>query len=171
MNQIGLSDSRPGRDWTDSSHDGEKPTPQQHYEQVLRGQMRYYNQGWKPEYLQWVEAPFGLVYSGEFDRWLEVRGRLGSAISQDPVVYDWQHISSKALVIGGADDQLRQNFAADARRVAESLQNAELLLYPGIGHNPQFEHSEQFHADLVRFLKSDPSEPADQDWRNSDRGR
>jgi len=171
MNQIGLSDSRPGRGWTDPSHDGEKPTPQQHYEQVLRGQMRYYNQGWKPEYLQWVEAPFGLVYSGEFDRWLEVRGRLASAISQDPVVYDWQHISSKALVIGGADDQLRQNFAADARRVAESLQNAELLLYPGVGHNPQFEHGEQFHADLVRFLKSDPGEPADQDWRNSDQGR
>ena len=100
-----------------------------------------------------------------------MRGRLGSAISQDPVVYDWQHISSKALVIGGADDQLRQDYAADARRVAETLPNAELVLYPGIGHNPQFEHSEQFHADLVRFLKSDPNEPADQGWRDSGLGR
>ena len=25
-------------------------------------------------YLEWVKAPFGLIYSGEFDRWLEVRG-------------------------------------------------------------------------------------------------
>lgn len=165
MNQIGLTDTRPGRDFNDPSYGGEKPTPQQYYEQVLRGQMRYYNQGWKPEYLRWVEAPFGLVYSGEFDRWLEVRARVGSAISQDPVVYDWQHISSKALVIGGADDQLRQDFAADARRAAESMQNAELLLYPGVGHNPQFEHSGPFHTDLIRFLQSDPSEPADQRWR------
>ena len=126
---------------------------------------------WKPEYLQWVEAPYGLIFSGEFDRWLEVRGLLGQAMSEDPVVYDWQHISSKALVIGGADDPLSRDFAADARRVAESLQNAELLLYPNVGHNPQFENSDEFHADLIRFLRSDPNEPADQAWRDSDWGR
>jgi hypothetical protein len=55
---------------------------------------------------------------------------------EDPVVYDWQHISSKALVIGGADDPLSRDFAADARRVAESLQNAELLLYRASGTTP-----------------------------------
>lgn len=171
MNQIGLADSRPGREWNEPSYDGTKPTPQEHYEIVLRGQMRYYNQGWKPEYLQWVEAPFGLIYSGEFDRWQQVRAHLGQAITWDPVVYDWQHISSKALVIGGADDQLRRDFAADARRVAETLQNAELVLYAGIGHNPQFEHPEPFHADLIRFLSSDADEPADQSWREAGPGR
>ena len=129
--------------------------------------MRYYVNGWRPEYLRWVEAPYGLLFSGDFDRWQEVRGLLGQAIWEDPVVYDWQHISSKALVIGGAADQLSQDFAADARRVATSLQNAELVLYPGIGHNPQFEHSEQFHRDLIRFLLSDPDVPADQRWRDS----
>lgn len=171
VNQIGLSDTRPGREWNEPSYRASRPTPQQYYQQVLRGQMRYYVNGWQPEYLQWVEAPYGLLFSGEFDRWQEVRGLLGQAISEDPVVYDWQHISSKALVIGGADDQLSQDFAADARRVAESLQNAELLLYAGVGHNPQFEHKEQFHADLIRFLESDPDQPADQAWRASDWGR
>lgn len=171
VNQIGLVDGRPGRAWSEPSYDGSKPSPQEHYERVLRGQMRYYNQGWKPEYLQWVEAPFGLIYSGDFDRWQQVRAELGHAITWDPVVYDWQHISSKALVIGGAEDRLRQDFAADARRVAETLPNAQLILYPGIGHNPQFEHSGPFHADLVRFLASDPDEPADQGWRDSDMGR
>lgn len=165
VNQIGMSDSRPGREWSEPSYDGRKPTPQQYYQQVLRSQMRYYVNGWRPEYLQWVKAPYGLVFSGEFDRWLEVRGLLGQAISEDPVVYDWQHISSKALVIGGAADQLSEDFPADARRVAESLQNAELILYPGIGHNPQFENSDEFHADLIEFLRSDPDEPADQSWR------
>ncbi len=171
VNQIGMSDGRPGREWSEPSYGGEKPTPQQHYQRVLRGQMRYYVNGWRPEYLRWVEAPYGVVFSSEFDRWLEVRGQLGQAISEDPVVYDWQHISSKAMVIGGADDQLSQDFAADARRVAESLQNAELLLYPGVGHNPQFENTEQFHSDLIRFLESDPSQPADQSWRDSEGGR
>ena len=171
VNQIGMSDSRPGREWNESMYSRARPTPQQYYQQVLRSQLRYYTQGWRPEYLQWVEAPYGLIFSGEFDRWLEVRGLIGQAMSQDPVVYDWQHISSKALVIGGAEDNLSQDFPADARRVAQALQNAELLLYPGIGHNPQFENSDEFHADLIRFLRSDPDEPADQDWRSSDWGR
>jgi pimeloyl-ACP methyl ester carboxylesterase len=165
VNQIGMSDSRPGNEWEEPTYERERPTPQAYYRQILAGQMRYYVQGWRPEYLQWVEAPFGLIYSADFDRWNEVRGLLSQAMWEDPVVYDWQHISSKALVIGGADDPLSRDFAAEARRVAESLQNAELLLYPGIGHNPQFEHSDQFHADLIRFLRSDPSQSADQTWR------
>jgi pimeloyl-ACP methyl ester carboxylesterase len=168
VNQIGNSDSRPGREWSEPEYPGSRPTAQQYYRQVLSGQMRYYVQGWRPEYLHWVEAPFGLIYSGDFDRWQQVRGLISQAMWEDPVVYDWQHVSSKALVIGGADDPLSQDFAADARRLAESLQNAQLLLYPGIGHNPQFEHSDQFHADLIQFLLSDPSQPADQAWRNID---
>lgn len=170
VNQIGNSDSRPGREWSEATYNGSRPTPQQYYREVLAGQMRYYVQGWRPEYLKWVEAPYGLIFSGDFDRWQEVRGLIGQAMWEDPVVYDWQHISSKALVIGGADDPLSRDFRADARRLAESLQNAELLLYPGIGHNPQFENKEQFHADLIRFLLSDPNEPADQSWRDSDVG-
>ena len=167
VNQIGMSDQRPGNEWSEPVYEASRPTPQQYYQQILRGQMRYYVNGWRPEYLRWVEAPYGLLFSGDFDRWQEVRGLLGQAIYEDPVVYDWQHISSKALVIGGADDQLSQDFSADARRVASSLQNADLILYPGIGHNPQFENGEQFHDDLIRFLRSDPDEPADQRWRDS----
>jgi pimeloyl-ACP methyl ester carboxylesterase len=37
------------------------------------------------------------------------------------------------------------------------MQNSTLLLYPGIGHAPQIEIPDQFHADLIRFLKSDPA--------------
>ncbi|MEQ1857229.1 MAG: alpha/beta hydrolase [Longimicrobiales bacterium] len=170
VNQIGNADSRPGREWEEPEYTASRPTPQQYYRQVLSGQMRYYVQGWRPEYLQWVEAPFGLIYSGDFDRWQQVRGLISQAMWEDPVVYDWQHISSKALVIGGADDPLSQDFRADMRRLAESLQNAELIGYDGIGHNPQFEHSDQFHADLIRFLLSDPAEPANQDWRDSEGG-
>jgi pimeloyl-ACP methyl ester carboxylesterase len=78
----------------------------------------------------------------------------------DPVVYDWQHISTKALVIGGEDDRLVDDFPAHARHVADELQNSAILLYPGIGHAPQIEIPDQFHADLIRFLRSDPDEPA-----------
>ncbi|MDH3208063.1 MAG: alpha/beta hydrolase [Gemmatimonadota bacterium] len=171
VNQIGLTDQRPGREWNEPSTGTARPTPLQYYRQVVASHARYYVQGWKPEYLEWAEATYGLIFSGEFDRWQRVRSLLGQSMFEDPVVYDWQHISSKALVIGGAIDPLSQDFAADARNVAEQLQNAQLVLYANVGHNPQFEHSDEFHADLIRFLESDPDEPADQSWRDSDWGR
>ena len=74
----------------------------------------------------------------------------------DPVVYDWQHIQAKSLVIGGAQDNLTPNYADLARHVSETIPNAELILYPGIGHNPHFEIPDQYHADLIRFLRSEP---------------
>jgi pimeloyl-ACP methyl ester carboxylesterase len=37
-------------------------------------------------------------------------------------------------------------------------------LYPGIGHNPHFEYPEQYHADLIAFLRSDPEQPARTGW-------
>jgi pimeloyl-ACP methyl ester carboxylesterase len=78
----------------------------------------------------------------------------------DPVVYDWQHIKTKALVIGGEEDGLVADFPALAKNVAEQLQNSALLLYPNIGHAPQIEIPEKFHSDLISFLRSDPKELA-----------
>lgn len=82
----------------------------------------------------------------------------------DPVVYDWQHIGAKALVIGGEDDRLSDDFAARATHVHNELQNSALLLYPDVGHNPHIEISERFHRDLIRFLESDPDQRASE-WR------
>jgi hypothetical protein len=63
-----------------------------------------------------------------------------------------------------------QRGRAAARHVAEELQNAELFIFPGVGHAPAFEIPDRFHAELIRFLKSDPSEPADSSWKESDVG-
>jgi len=171
VNQIGLSDSRPGREWSEpGAGNPEDITPQEYYESVLRSHQRYYVQGWDNDYLEWVKYPFGLIYSGEFPRWLEMRARQGQILYEDEVVYDWQHIDSKALVIGGAEDPLSEDFAAEARHVAEELQNAQLILYEDVGHSPLYEIPERFHADLIDFLESDPNEPADQSWVDSDWG-
>ncbi|MFW5905018.1 MAG: alpha/beta fold hydrolase, partial [bacterium] len=171
VNQIGLSDQRPEREWSEpTAGDPEDITPQEYYESVLRSHQRYYVAGWDNEYLEWVKYPFGLIYSGEFPRWLEMRARQGQILFEDEVVYDWQHIDSKALVIGGADDPLSADFAAEARNVAEELQNAQLILYDDVGHAPAFEIPERFHSDLIEFLESDPNESADQGWVDSDWG-
>jgi pimeloyl-ACP methyl ester carboxylesterase len=79
-------------------------------------------------------------------------------------VYDWQHIATKALVIGGEEDGLVDDFPALARNVANQLQNSTIILYPDVGHAPQIEIPERFHTDLIRFLSSDADQPASE-WR------
>ena len=164
VNQIGLTDSRrSGREWRDPEAVYQSVLGTT-YQSVLRGHMRYYPQGWKPEYLEWVKVQYGLTLGGDWPRWARVRAAQSQILFEDPVVYEWQHIGTKALVIGGADDRLSSDYSSQARHVAESLQNAELLLFPGVGHAPAFEIPKQFHRELIRFLRSDPNEPADQSW-------
>lgn len=152
VNQIGLTDIRRQRPWQDPEavyRDVLDTT----YQDVLQGHRRYYPNGWRDEYLEWVKVQYGLTASGDWPRMARVRAAQMQILYEDPVVHEWQHIATRALVIGGADDRLTDDFAARARHVAESLQNAELILYPGIGHSPQLEIPDRFHADLIRFLR------------------
>lgn len=169
VNQIGLTDPRPGRPWTDPERVYERVLATS-YQSVLRGHVRYYPNGWKPQYLEWVKYQYGLTLSGDWPRMARIRAAQSQILYEDPVVYEWQHIATKALVIGGAEDRLVRDYPAAARHVAEELQNAELVIFPGVGHAPAFEIPDRFHAELVRFLRSDPNEPADQGWRETDIG-
>ncbi|MDZ7671138.1 MAG: alpha/beta hydrolase [Gammaproteobacteria bacterium] len=165
VNQIGLTDLRRSRPWRDPE-DVYRDVLETGYQDVLAGHRRYYPAGWRDEYLEWVKIQYGLTLGGDWPRMARVRAAQIQILYEDPVVYEWQHIDSKALVIGGAEDRLTADYPAEARHVAESLRNAELVIYPDVGHAPAFEIPERFHADLVRFLRSDPAEPADQSWRN-----
>lgn len=170
VNQIGLTDTRPGRAWPDpeAAYQSALGTT---YQSVLRGHVRYYPRGWKPEYLQWVKVQYGLTLSGDWPRMARIRAGQRMILFEDPVVYEWQHIATKALVVGGADDRLVSDFPRLARNVAEELQNAQLIIYPEVGHSPHLDNPEEFHPDLIRFLRSDPDEPADQGWRSTNVGR
>ncbi len=170
VNQIGLTDPRPGRGWQDPA-DGYTSTYEgTTYTSILRGHVRYYPRGWKPEYLKWVQVQYGLTLSGDWPRMAKVRAAQRRILYEDPVVYEWQHIGTKALVIGGADDRLVADYPAAARNVAEELRNAELVIFPEVGHSPHLDNPDEYHTELIRFLRSDPVEPADQAWRATDVG-
>jgi pimeloyl-ACP methyl ester carboxylesterase len=164
VNQIGLEDLRQTRPWRDPEAVYREVLTTD-YAAVLAGHRRYYPAGWRDDYLPWVRIQYGLTLSGDWPRMARIRAAQQQILYEDPVVYEWQHIAAKALVIGGAEDHLARDFPAQARHVAQSLQNAELLLFAGVGHAPAFEIPERFHAELIRFLRSDPAEPADQGWR------
>lgn len=164
VNQIGMTDQRQNRPWRDIEEAAQGVRENTSYQSILANHMRYYNTEIKPEYLEFVRYQYGQTLTSDWPLLSRIRAWQQAILYFDPVVYDWQHISTKALVLGGADDRLTINFAGQARNLAESLQSAELTLYPGIGHNPHFEYPEQYHADLIEFLRSDPDAPANSDW-------
>lgn len=161
VNQIGMTDQRQSRPWSDP-YAGELGVST--YQSILRGHRRYFPDAWPPAHLEFVRRQFGQTMSGDWPRYAMVRRLLGQMMYNDPVAYDWQHISSKALILSGEIDGLVANFVELVNHVNDELQNSDILLYPGIGHAPQIEIPDRFHADLISFLSSDPDEPASE-WR------
>ena len=157
VNQIGLTDARPGRvpHYLDDAYrtDSSGALANRSYEQVRASITRYFVT-WKPEYEKYVRIHWGWTQSPDWPWFSKVRGALTQMLSAETVVYDWQHIKSKTLVIGGAKDT--PAYPAQAKHVAESIPGAQLELIDNVGHVPQFESPEIFHAKLVAFLKSPP---------------
>jgi pimeloyl-ACP methyl ester carboxylesterase len=155
VNQIGLADARPGRvpHYLDDAYrpDSNGALPNRTYEQVRQSITRYFVT-WKPEYEKYVRIHWGWTQSPDWVWFSKVRGALTQMLTAETVVYDWQHIKSKALVIGGAKDT--PAYPEQAKHVAESIPGAHLELIENVGHVPQFESPDLFHAKLVQFLKS-----------------
>jgi pimeloyl-ACP methyl ester carboxylesterase len=128
VNQIGLTDARPGRAprYLDDAYrtDTARTTPAPNYEAVRRTITRYFVT-WKPEYEKYVRMHWGWTRSADWPRFSQVRAALAQMLTAETVVYDWQHIKAKALVIGGAKDT--PAYPAQARHVAESIPGAELV--------------------------------------------
>jgi pimeloyl-ACP methyl ester carboxylesterase len=81
-------------------------------------------------------------------------------VYMDPVVYDWAHIKSKALVIGGTIDGA--DFSSAAKRIATTIPGgAQLVLEEGAGHVLHYERPEVFNRELLKFLSAD-AKPATQ---------
>ena len=59
---------------------------------------------WKPEYEKCVRMHWGWMQSPDWPRFARVRAALRQMLTDETVVYDWQHIKSKTLVIGGDKD-------------------------------------------------------------------
>jgi pimeloyl-ACP methyl ester carboxylesterase len=150
VNQIGLADARPGRAprYLDEAY--QNAPPARTYEQIRQGITRYFVE-WKPAYEKYVRMHWGWTLSPDWPRFSRVRAALQQMLSAETVVYDWQHIKSKALVIGGARDT--PSYPAQAKRVAESIPGAQLELIENVGHCPHLESPAIFHAKLTEFLK------------------
>jgi pimeloyl-ACP methyl ester carboxylesterase len=152
VNQIGLTDARLERPWryTDEVYREELARD---YASIRSTFERYYVE-WRPEFERHIRIHYGWTQSPDWPRLAMIRALNRQVIFAEPVVYDWPHIRPRTLVIGGEVDG--PDFPALARNVAETIPNAELVLFPNVGHNPHLEAPELFQPALIRFLRSDP---------------
>lgn len=60
-------------------------------------------------------------------------------------------IDTPTLVVHGGEDRIVR--VGTARRMAETVPEAELLVYEGLGHAPFLEDPERFNRDLAQFVR------------------
>ena len=61
------------------------------------------------------------------------------------------NIKTPTLIMWGAQDAYCPR--SDQEILLATIEGAQLLVYPGIGHNPHWEEPTPFVADLVTFIK------------------
>ena len=109
---------------------------------------------WKPEYENYVRILYAPTLSTDWPRLAMVRAITQGMTYLDPVVYDWEHIKCKTLVIGGDKDG--PDFPERAKHIADSIPNGNgtLVLLPNLGHVPHLEAPDLFYPALLKFLRS-----------------
>jgi pimeloyl-ACP methyl ester carboxylesterase len=122
------------------------------------GTIRRHVLEWQDEYLEFVRIHYGWTLSGDWPRLAMIRTLNGFAIRTDPVVPNWPHIQAPTLFISGAEDG--PDFPERARNAVETIPDAYLVLFPGVGHNPHWEAPELLHPPLIEFLRTGTA-PAD----------
>jgi len=153
---IGLTDPRYERPWR-SADDAYKATMAQSNDdrwQAFYANIRRYFPSpgaWKPEYEKFVRILYAPTLSGDWPRLAMVRSIYQQMPYLDPVVYDWQKIKARTLVIGGEKDG--QDFPQLAKHIADSIPGAELAIIPNAGHVPHLEVPDLFYPALLKFLR------------------
>jgi pimeloyl-ACP methyl ester carboxylesterase len=152
---IGLTDVRWERPWR-SADEAYKATMAQSRDQLYQAFYanirRYFPApgAWKPEYEKYARILYAPTLSSDWPRLAMVRAIYQQITYLDPVVYDWAHVKAKTMVIGGELDG--QDFPKLAKHIADTVPNAELVIFPRIGHVAHLEAPELFHPALVKFL-------------------
>ncbi|CDF81490.1 MhpC [Pseudomonas knackmussii B13] len=150
-------------------------TPDQWYERELKTnadsirkyeQATYYAGQWKPEYDKWVNMLAGLYNGTGHERVAWNSALQYDMIFTQPVVYEFGQIQAPTLLLIGTKDntaigkdiappELRDklgNYAELGKRTAQAIPHATLVEFDNLGHAPQIQDPQTFHAALLKGL-------------------
>ncbi|UNK43418.1 alpha/beta hydrolase [Luteimonas sp. S4-F44] len=126
----------------------------------------YYDGRWDPRYDRWVEMLAGLYAGpdGELVAWNQAQ--TSEMVFTQPVVHEFPKLRVPTLLMIGGKDRTAPgahrappqiaarlgDYPALGRRTVQAIPDAELVEFPALGHSPQVEAPEQFHAALLPRL-------------------
>lgn len=164
-NPIGLEDYKtfvPYRTVDDQFAGEQKAT----YESLKTYQKTYYPE-WKPEYEPYVAAQHAALQYPGFRQATWASALTYQMIYEQPVVYEFKHVSLPTLIIIGQEDRtvVGKNLIskeAAARHglypqlgkwLQQQIKGSRLVELKGVGHIPHIEALPQFQQAVLSFLK------------------
>ena len=135
------------------------------YESIKKYQQTYYPV-WKPEYEQYVKAQAEPLKQKDFASVAWVNALTYQMIYEQPVLYEFDKISSPTLLIVGQLDRtvvgkemlskqkqkMYGNYPVLSAKAAKRIKNSKLIILPGIGHIPHIQNVDLFKKHLLNFL-------------------
>jgi pimeloyl-ACP methyl ester carboxylesterase len=157
-NPIGVTDERWSEHWEDAETAYKRTMAMTHDQlyQAFEANIRwYFPNAWKPDYEKYPRMLYARTLGGDWPRLAMVRSIFQQITYLDPVVYDWPHIRARTLVLCGEMDG--PDYPKQAKHIADTIPNAQLVLIPNVGHVPFFQSPDIFNRELLKFLKSEAS--------------
>jgi pimeloyl-ACP methyl ester carboxylesterase len=126
----------------------------------------YYNGVWKPQYDRWIDMQAGLYAGPGREAYARTQAQTSEMIFTQPVAHEFGRLKPRTvLIIGGKDRSAPGSGRAPpalaetlgrydilGREAAKAIPNSTLIELPDLGHSPQMEAPERFHAELLRAL-------------------
>ncbi|HSX84294.1 MAG TPA: alpha/beta hydrolase [Cellvibrio sp.] len=126
----------------------------------------YYAGKWRPEFDQWVDMQAGM-YRGKGKEAVAWNSALtADMIMSQPVIYEFPQLKMPVLLLIGEQDntalgkdaappavqQTLGNYAKLGRAAAQLIPKARLVTFTDLGHSPQIQAPDRFHAALLEGL-------------------
>jgi pimeloyl-ACP methyl ester carboxylesterase len=127
----------------------------------------YYVNEWRPEYERWVQMIAGMFRGPGRDVVAWHSALTYDMIFTQPVVYEFPQLRVPTLLLFGERDGTAigkdisppevkarlGDYPKLARRTAAAIPGAKLVLFPELGHAPQMQDPERFHAALLEGIR------------------
>ena len=140
---------------------------QTNFDSIKQYEQRIYYAGqWRPDYDRWVEMLAGMFTGPGGDIVSRVQARVFDMAFTQPVVHELERIRAPTTLMVGQLDRtaLAANCASPevaktlgnypelGRDAARRIPNSMLIEFPQLGHAPQIQAPEEFHAALLKAL-------------------
>lgn len=135
------------------------------YASYRKYQQSYYPV-WKPEYEEWVQAQAVALKDPRFKQIAWVNALTYDMIYEQPVCYEFRHITVPTLLIIGQADRTivgkarvpkalvneHGQYPALGKRTQQQIRGSQLVALPGVGHIPHVQSLDAYRKAVLSFL-------------------